>query len=202
MGYEKQVELACLGGADMIQLRDKNISGGDLAALSARLRNICRDLGAYFTLNDDPHTAAKICCDGVHVGQSDMPYVRARKIMPSGIIGVSALTIEDVKTANSYAAAGVVLPDYIGITIFSTPSKTDASPLGLEGLKRASEITKVPLVAIGGVNEENAAEIIMSGASGVAVIRAVCGAKDIKESAKRLKETILEAQAKSGKVKF
>jgi thiamine-phosphate pyrophosphorylase len=199
MSYQKQVELACLGGADMIQLRDKNIDGGKLVKLSAQLQNICKAFGVYFTLNDSPDIAAKAGCDGVHVGQSDMPYSLARKIMPFAIIGVSALALNDVKTINDYGSGGSVLPDYIGVTVFSTPSKTDAKPLGLEGLKQASETTKIPLLAIGGVNAENAGEIINAGACGVAVIRAVCGAKNVKEEAKKLKEIILEAHEKKRK---
>jgi len=186
--YQKQVEFACLGGADMIQLRDKEMPKPALIKLARELQDICKSFEVPFTINDDPSIAKEAGCDGVHIGQKDMPYSQARKILPYGIIGVSALTLKNVEEINVSGA------DYLGLTIFGTPSKKDAKPLGLDGLREAAKLTSIPIVAIGGIDLKSVKDVIKAGANGVAVIRAVCGAKDIKSAAKKMKDKILEAE--------
>lgn len=195
ISYQKQAELACLGGADMIQLRDKSLSKPALLKLSRELQEICSSFKVAFTLNDEPEIVRESGCDGVHIGFNDMPYAQARQILPYSVIGVSAQTTEEIalieKNGNSVPA------DYIGFgPVFDTPMKEGPKAVGLEGLRAAASMIKIPIIAIGGIDINNVKEIIESGASGIAVIRAVCGAEDIKGEAKKLKEAILKAEQK------
>lgn len=191
ISYHKQAELACAGGADMIQLRDKSLGRAQLVKLAKELQAICKSFNALFTLNDDPEIAAEAGCDGVHIGQDDMPYEKARKFLPCGIIGVSAQNIGEA------AKAAAIGADYIGFgPIFTTPSKEGPLGIGIGALREFAGKTTKPVIAIGGIDESNAQEIIRAGADGIAVIRAVCGAGDIKEAAKKMKELIIEAGTK------
>ncbi len=188
ISYHKQVELACLGGADMIQLRDKSLDKKALIKLSRELQEIAKSFEIPFTLNDDPLTAHEAGCDGVHIGKEDMPYEEARKALPYALIGVSAQTAEEAyKIAKTDA-------DYIGLgPIFDTPMKEGPKAVGLSGLKEICSKINTPVIAIGGIGLSNVEEVIKAGAQGIAVIRAVCGAQDIKSEAKKLKEAILKA---------
>lgn len=191
ISYQKQVESACLGGADMIQFRDKTLDQKKLLKISRELQAICKSFEVPFTLNDDAKIAKEAGCDGVHIGQTDMSYEKARKLMPFGIIGVSAQTSEEALAISKTDA------DYIGFgPIFATPNKKGPKALGIESIKKITEKISTPVIAIGGADLKNVEEIIRSGAQGIAVIRAVCGAKDIKEEARKLKEAILEAERK------
>lgn len=191
ISYAEQVEQACLGGADMIQFRDKSLDKKSLLKISRELQEICRSFEVPFTLNDDPEIAKEAGCDGVHVGQTDMSYEKARNLMPFGVIGVSAQRIEEAIAISKTDA------DYIGLgPVFATPNKKGPHPLGLENIKTISQKIQTPIIAIGGIDLTNVKAVIQAGAQGVAVIRAVCGAKDIKEEARKIKEAILEAERK------
>lgn len=192
INYQKQVELACLGGADMIQFRDKNITGKALIKLARELHSIAGSFNVPFILNDDPAAAKEAGCDGVHIGQDDMPYDQARKIMSYGIIGISAQSFKEAVEAAKTEA------DYIGFgPIFTTPNKKGPEGIGIGEIKKlALEKINTPIIAIGGIDESNVKEIIQAGADGIAVIRAVCGAANIKNAAKKMKELITEAGTK------
>ena len=188
ISYEKQVELACQGGADMIQLRDKKMSDKDLFDLSLKLQQICTRFNVYFTINNRVDIADISNSDGVHLGQKDLPVCYARKVLGDNkIIGISASGYDKVIEANNLPV------DYIGCgAIFPTTTKPEASVKGLEVLKKikATNITK-PIIAIGGIDKTNVADVIKAGANGVAVVRAVCGAQDIKKEAQEIKKIIL-----------
>ena len=192
MSYQKQAELACLGGADMIQLRDKTLEGKALVKLAAELQSITAAFGVPFVLNDNPEIAKEAGCSGAHIGQSDMPYEQARKLIPHGIVGVSAQNFEEA------AEIAKTTADYIGFgPVFDTPSKEGPKGTGIGELKRlVAADFKMPVIAIGGIDESNVQDIMRAGADGAAVIRAVCGAPDIKTAAKRMKELITEAAIK------
>ncbi len=188
ISYEKQVELACLGGADMIQLRDKKMSDKDLLDLSLKLQQICSKYNVYFTVNNRVDIADISNSDGVHLGQTDLPVFYARKILGDNkIVGISASGYDKVIEADKLPV------DYIGCgAIFPTVTKQDVNVRGLEVLKkiRTANITK-PIIAIGGIDKTNVADVIKAGADGVAVVRAVCGAQDIKKEAQEIKERIM-----------
>ena len=188
ISYEKQVELACQGGADMIQLRDKKMSDKDLFDLSVKLQQICSKYNVYFTVNNRTDIADISNSDGVHLGQTDLPAFYARKILGENkIVGISASGYDKVVEADKLPV------DYIGCgAIFPTTTKPEVNVRGLEVLKkiRTANITK-PIIAIGGIDKTNVADVIKAGADGVAVVRAVCGAQDIKKEAQDIKEIIL-----------
>ena len=175
------------GGATAIQLRDKEATTRELIEAGLALRELTREWGVAFIINDRVDVALAVDADGVHVGQDDMPAKLARKLVgPDKIVGVSASTIEEALQAEADGA------DYISASpVFATPTKPDAAPpTGLEGLRAIVEAVRIPVVAIGGINESNVEEVIRAGAAGVAVISAVVGAPDIAAAARRLRQRI------------
>jgi thiamine-phosphate pyrophosphorylase len=167
LSHAEQVELLSLGGATLVQLREKHMPAREFyeqAKLAARR-------GVQLIINDRVDIALAVGAHGVHLGQDDMPPDAARKLLgPDAIIGYSTHNVEQ-------AIAATKLPiDYLAIgPIFATATKTDTDPvLGLEGLRTVREaIGDFPLVAIGGITEANARKVIDSGADSVAVISAL-----------------------------
>jgi len=187
VSYHRQVEQACLGGADMIQFRDNTLHDGDFLKIAVDLKKICRKYDVLFTVNNRVDIAAAVDADGVHVGQKDLPVEYARKILgKSKIIGLSASSYEQAKFALKQDI------NYIGHgAIYSTKTKTDAVTRGLSVLKDIKQISQnIPVIAIGGIDKSNVADVIGVGADGVAVVQAVCGAKNIKKEAEEIKNII------------
>jgi thiamine-phosphate pyrophosphorylase len=185
--HEQIAELACEGGADVIQLRDKQLDDEDFAEVAARLRDICRRHGAQFFVNDRVGVAHDVGADGVHLGRDDLSVQAARAILGAGaIIGTSAGSQNDARAGESAGA------DYIGFGhIFPTSSKTKANaPVGLEGLAAACSAVKLPIIAIGGIDAGNASRVMDAGAWGIAVIAAVCAAKDPRAATRALSAVV------------
>lgn len=181
------VRQAVEGGVTMVQLREKKISTREFIALALRLKETLKPYGVPLVINDRVDVALASDADGVHIGQSDMPYGMARAILgPSKIIGLSVENFEQIEDANTLDV------DYIGVSpVFATPTKTDtAEPFGLEGLKKAVEMSVHPTVAIGGMNEHTAADVMACGTDGIAVVSAIVCAPDPKESSKNLLQII------------
>lgn len=189
--HEELAELACAGGADVIQFRDKNMTDEEYARVAARLLDICRAHEAQLIINDRVEIAKTVGAHGVHVGRDDMRVQDARVILGSlAVIGTSAASAAEAQQAHKAGA------DYVGVGhVFATSSKIKSGPpIGLEVLADASRNTSRPVIAIGGINIENAGDVMRAGAHGIAVISAVCAAKDPKAAAARLKE-IVEANS-------
>ena len=178
----QQVELAIAGGATFIQLREKNLSESAFEKEAIAIQNLCRAHGIPFVVNDNVEIAKRMGADGVHVGQSDMEAGDVRALLgPDAILGVSAQTLEQAKLAEARGA------DYLGVgAVFPTGSKDDASEVPFETLKAICEAVSIPVVAIGGISEENVAELKGSGICGIAVISAIFGKKNIKKSTEEL----------------
>ena len=175
------------GGATAIQLRDKEASTGEMIELGRALLQITRPAGVPLIVNDRADVALAIDADGVHVGQDDMPAPLARQIIgPQRILGVSAGTIEEARQAQREGA------DYLGVgDVYGTPTKADAgTPIGLSGLAEIARAVSIPVVAIGGIQLDNAAATLQAGASGVAVISAVIGAPDPETAARQLRNAV------------
>ena len=188
---EEVVSEAVKGGVTIVQLREKEASTGEFVALARKLMSILKPLGIPLIINDRVDVALAVDADGVHIGQSDMAYADARRLLgPDKIIGLSVESLEDLEDANALDV------DYVGISpVYGTPTKTDtAEPFGLEGLRRAVEMSVHPTVAIGGMNARTIGEVMEAGADGVAVVSAICSAEDISKAAKKLK-VIVEANA-------
>lgn len=178
------VEASVRGGATMVQLREKEIDTREFIALARRLQPILRAAGVPLIINDRVDVALAVDADGVHIGQSDMPYEIARRLLgPDKIIGLSVENMDEVLEANSLDV------DYIGVSpVYSTATKTDtAPPFGLDGLKRAVELSAHPTVAIGGMNARTAADALATGVDGIAVVSAICSAPDPREAARYLR---------------
>jgi thiamine-phosphate pyrophosphorylase len=164
------------GGARIVQLRDKDASDQEFFETASELVKLARAAGVMFMVNDRVDVAAAVGADGVNVGQSDLPVSAVRKVMgPSAVVGVSAGTIEEARAAQ---AAGA---DYVGFgPVFPTGTKLDAGPVsGLETLKVVCAELDVPVVAIGGIDISNIAQVRASGAACAAVVSAVVCAESM-----------------------
>lgn len=179
------VEQAIQGGVTMVQLREKQCGTREFIMLAIRLKKKLSPYHIPLIINDRLDVALAADADGLHIGQSDMPYDMARRLFGKyKIIGLSVENMEQALQANMLDV------DYIGISpVFGTPTKTDTStPFGLEGIRKVMSFTKHPTVAIGGINLLNTAEIMQAGANGIAVVSAICAANDPKRAAMELRE--------------
>ena len=184
------VRQAVKGGVTMVQLREKAACTRDFVELGQRLTEVLRPLGVPLLVNDRIDVALAIGADGVHIGQSDMPYKMARQILGSGkIIGLSVESLDDVRSANALDV------DYVGVSpVFSTPTKTDTKrPFGLDGLRKAVELSVHPVVGIGGMNVQTAAPVMCCGADGIAVVSAIIGAENPERASRELLQQISDA---------
>ena len=182
---------AIAGGADVIQLRDKVCGCRELIRIGRKLRDITKKSGTLFIINDRLDVALACGADGVHLGQEDMCAAVARQLSPPGlIVGISVGTVAEAVSAEQDGA------DYIALSpVFSTASKYNAGPgYGLDVLRQIRRNVSLPVIAIGGINQDNVREVIAAGADGVAVISGVVGSPDITIAARELKERIAECK--------
>ena len=185
------VEQAILGGATMVQFREKERSGAQLEQDARAVQAICRKHGVPFIVNNDVTLAQKLDADGVHVGQSDMPAAEARRLLgPAKIIGVTARTVAEAQAAE---AAGA---DYLGSgAVFGTSTKRDAKTMPRETFRAITQSVQIPVVAIGGISAANAGGLKSHGAAGLAVVSSLFGAADITEAAQTLRAIAEEVVA-------
>jgi thiamine-phosphate pyrophosphorylase len=157
--------LAVEGGATVVQWRLKNVPRVDVVERGRATRSLCARQGVTFVVNDDVEAALMLGADGVHLGRTDEGAARAKE--HGLLLGLSATSLEEARAVARDA-------DYIGAgPVWETPSKADADPaIGLAGLREICAATRIPVIAIGGIDTTNAAECIRAGAAGVAVIRA------------------------------
>ncbi len=176
------------GGATFIQLREKNLDEESFLQEAKEIQKLCKEYSVPFVINDNVDIAKEIDADGVHVGQSDMEAgdVRA-KLGPDKIVGVSAGTVEEAVLAEKRGA------DYLGVgAVFPTGSKDDATEVSHDTLKAICEAVSIPVIAIGGITQENVSELAGNGICGIAVISAIYGQKDIKKATENLKEATIK----------
>ncbi len=178
---------AISGGADILQLRDKEAEDAQLIELGKRMRDTANKNRVIFIVNDRADLALELDADGVHLGQQDLSIKTARRILGKNrIIGISTHSLEQAIEAERSGA------DYISVgPIFGTPTKPAYMPVGLDLISAVRKIIKIPFVAIGGIDLTNLKDVLAAGARIVAVVRAVVSADDVSLSAKRLKEELL-----------
>ena len=172
------------GGVTFLQLREKELDEVHFLEEAKELQQLCREYQVPFIVNDNVDIAISMNADGVHVGQSDMEAgdVRA-KLGPDKIIGVSAQTVEQAVLAEKHVA------DYLGVgAVFPTGSKDDADDVSYETLKAICEAVSIPVIAIGGITQENVKELAGSGICGIAVISAIYAQQDIRKASEDLKK--------------
>ena len=181
---EEQVEKCLKGGVTCIQLREKHLSEEEFLEEARRMKAVCAKYHVPLLINDNVEIALAVDADGVHVGQSDMEALDVRaKLGPDKIIGVTAKTVEQALLAEKHGA------DYLGSgAVFGTSTKEDASKMDHKVLKQICQAVQIPVVAIGGITEENVAELAGKGICGVAVVSAIFAKKDIEAATRELKK--------------
>ena len=170
------------GGAAILQLRVKTMTAGDFLQLAKRSRAETRSQGCKLIINDRVDIALACDADGVHLGQDDLPLAAGRKLMGSKIIGISTHNVEQAKEAEENGA------DYIGFgPVFGTTTKaTGYSARGAEMLRQIRAAVKLPIVAIGGITEQNVQQVWQTGADSAAIISDILGADDIGAKTRRI----------------
>lgn len=179
------------GGVTMVQYRDKRSGTRAMIEGARAVLAVAREAGRPLLINDRVDVALATDADGVHLGQEDMSVAAARRLLgPRRILGVTADGPEQAAQAERAGA------DYIGCNaVFATPTKSDTgAPLGLEGLRRLVASTALPVVAIGGVNRSNAADLLGAGAAGLAVVSAIMGAREPRLAARELATAVAAAR--------
>ena len=187
----EHVKLAIEGGATMIQIRDKDILSTDSDAglkdeysEALEIKRICHEHKVPLIINDNVQFAIDIDADGVHLGQDDMNPAEARKLLGADkIIGVTAKTVEQAKKAQADGA------DYLGSgAVFGSTTKLNAKPMTKKLLREITAAVDIPVVAIGGINADNASTLKGTGIAGIAVVGAIFASADIKAAARELAE--------------
>ncbi|MGI6068724.1 thiamine phosphate synthase [Absicoccus porci] len=180
----EQVQEALDGGATCIQLREKQLDEENFLKEAIEIQKLCKEYHVPFIVNDNVDIAKSMHADGIHVGQSDMEALDVRKELGKDVIlGVSAQTVEQAKKAEAHGA------DYLGVgAVFPTGSKDDADDVSHETLKAICEAVSIPVIAIGGITQDNVKELAGSGIVGIAVISAIFAQKDITQATKDLKQ--------------
>lgn len=181
------IEEAVEEGVKLIQLRAKNLTSKDFLDLALIISETLKPKNIPLIINDRVDITLSCRAAGVHLGQQDLPIRYARKILGENkLIGISVNTVEEAMDAEASGA------DYLGVgPVFQTSTKKDISPLlGVEGLKAIKDQVKIPILAIGGINAENAGDVMDSGADGIAVISAILLEKDIRKATRKLSEAI------------
>ena len=178
----EQVEAALKGGVTCVQLREKELDQETFLQEALEMRELCRQYGVPFIINDEVEIAIRCKADGIHVGQKDMEAGDVREIVGEEmILGVSVQTVEQAIAAQKAGA------DYLGVgAVFPTSTKTDACDVSYQTLKDICEAVSIPVVAIGGIKKENMKELAGSGIDGVALVSAIFAAEDIEKECKEL----------------
>ena len=186
-GLVEKVRQAVLGGADVVQLRDKLATDDDLVQQARQLLQVTRPAGIPLIVNDRVQAALSAGADGVHLGQDDGLLSEARRIL-----GEDAIYGRSTHSVAQGLAAQKEGFDYIGVgPVFATPTKAGRPAVGLECVRAASSRFDVPFVAIGGIDERNIKEVVEAGAKAVAVVRAVMQSEDPRATTKKIKEGFL-----------
>ena len=185
--FSKIILQAVKGGVKVVQLREKNISKQEFVALGKIIKPILKAFNVPLIINDQIEVALELKAEGLHIGQSDALPIEARRLLgKNSIIGLSVETMQQCLDAET-------LPiDYIAASpVYLTPTKTDTGKAwGLEGLKELRRNSSHYIVAIGGINMENAKAVRQAGADGIAVVSAIFNAHDPFEAAQNLSREI------------
>ncbi|MBE9536006.1 MAG: thiamine phosphate synthase [Proteobacteria bacterium] len=177
------VEEALKGGARLVQLREKDLSGRELHKLALQMRELTNRYDAKLLINERADIAAAAGADGVHLPEDSFSLSDVRRLIgPDAIVGVSTHSMEAAKKAEEEGA------DFITFSpIYETPSKMQyGAPQGLDKLEEVCRNTHIPIYALGGIKKNNIAEVIQAGVNGVAMISAVLNAEDVKGETEKI----------------
>ena len=181
----RDVALAAVaGGADSVQLRGPELSDRELFPLAIELSAKCRESGVLLVVNDRVEVAIACGAGGVHLGARDRPE-DVRRLLPSSmLLGIT------VEAPNQVAWAEDLGASYIGVTVWATPTKPEARPIGIGGLRQVVDSTAIPVIGIGGIDASNARSVLEAGACGVAVVSAVSHAADMVAATRTLVSSV------------
>jgi thiamine-phosphate pyrophosphorylase len=188
IAFFKILEDSLKGGATIIQVREKYCDTYSFYRRALQSKKLCDRYNVPLIINDRVDIALAVDADGVHIGQTDMPYALTRKLL--GINKIVGLSVSNTQQAKEADRLGV---DYIGISpIFNTSTKKLglASPLDIEGLQIIRALFSKPIICIGGIKQNNVEEIIKNGSNGIAVISAISEAAFPEKATRKLKEII------------
>lgn len=179
---KEQVEDTLKAGASFVQLREKNLPFEEFLKRAKEIKNITDQYKVPFVINDNVDLAIECNADGVHVGQGDMQARNVRKLIGEDkILGVSASTVKEATEAQKNGA------DYIGVgAIFATSTKEEAKVISMDTLKDICKAVSIPVVAIGGINENNVLQLKGTGVHGISVISAIFSKENIYDATKKL----------------
>jgi len=180
--FYKCIEEAIKGGVKIVQLREKTLSTKDFFIKALKVKEICKNYGALFIINDRLDITQAVEADGVHLGQSDMPIEKAKEILKNKfLIGVTARNVDEAIKAELEGA------DYIGSgAIFGTSTKDNAKKLEIEELKKIINSVKIPVFAIGGINTNNVSMLKNIGLQGVCSVSGILSEKDCKKAVENI----------------
>jgi thiamine-phosphate pyrophosphorylase len=181
---------ALTGGADIVQLREKELGRNEIERAAETFRRVADTFSALFILNDDPELARACDADGVHVGQDDVSAEQARELLgPDAIVGLSTHSQEQI------AASAERPVDYISVgPIWETPTKEGRPAVGLELIRHAAEQAPHPFFAIGGIDTDNASQVVGAGAERLCAVRAIRDAADAAAAATALRQAFAERE--------
>ncbi len=190
--YSKIAEIAVRQKIKYLQLREKDKSDIELISILKDLKSITEKSQTKLIIDDRPDLAQICKTDGVHLGQTDIPIDLAKTIYPQGIYGLSTHSLEQAESALKK------FPDYIGFgPIFKTPTKKIPDPVvGLNSIKKVTELSKIPVVAIGGINQNNIEEVLSAGAKNVCLVRYFMESKNLEDRIKIINEKIQNMRTK------
>lgn len=179
----EQVEEALIGGATLVQLREKELDEAAFLQEAIDLTKLCHRYGVPLLINDNIDIARRSGADGVHVGQSDMEAAAVRSILGSDmIVGVTAKTVEQAQRAQEAGA------DYLGSgAVFGSATKLNAKPMSMDTLRTICQSVEIPVVAIGGIHKGNILELTGTGIAGAAVVSGIFAAEDITAECRELR---------------
>ncbi len=179
--YE-QAESALKGGVTCVQLREKELDADAFLEEAGQIAGLCHSYHVPFIINDNVEIALAVHADGVHVGQDDMTVSQVReRVGDTMMIGVSAHSVEEALQAQAGGA------DYLGVgAMFTTLTKTNVSATSRETLREICDAVDIPVVAIGGITEENMLQLAGTGVDGVALVSTIFAADDIEAACRRL----------------
>lgn len=183
---EECVEQAIKGGVSIVQVREKNKSFNDFLKIATKIKRITDMYQIPLIINDNIEVAKKINADGIHIGQSDISCLKARKIFgDKKIVGVTVTNLEEAEKAVNDGAT------YLGVgAIFKSITKNDAIVVGIDELKKIVDYSPIPVVVIGGINKETIPMLKNIKIDGYAMIRPILSENNIVESTKKLKRLI------------
>ena len=184
----EQVEQALIGGATLVQLREKELDEDAFLREAEELAKLCHRYGVPLLINDNVEIARRSGADGVHVGQDDMEAASVRSLLGSDmIVGVTAKTVEQALRAQEAGA------DYLGSgAVFGSATKLNAKPMTKELLGSICHAVSIPVVAIGGINRNNIIDLAGTDISGVAVVSGIFAAEDIEAECRYLRSIVTQ----------